>query len=182
MTSEQASKAFALRMALSQAGIPWRACSPNGELVSFATVSEAGINFLISDYPEATETGIFADGGFTIVDEVPLTPEQAEERRRAEEEAAEQALLDEEKARQEALVEAGRASERQRKEAARRAAGKPTRAEWLAASRPWEKVGMSRNTYYRHRKRDWVGTGGSAPQASPIIAVLAMVPRQANTN
>ena len=58
MTSEQASKAFALRMALSQAGIPWRACFPNGELVSFTTVSEAGINFLISDYQEASETGI----------------------------------------------------------------------------------------------------------------------------
>jgi hypothetical protein len=154
MASDQAAKAFALRTALSQAGYRWRACSPDGETVSFETVSESGIKMLISDFPEATETGIWLDGIFTIITEVPLTPEQLEERRRAEEGAAEQAHLDAERAHQEALIEAGRARERQRKEADRRAAGKPTRAEWLAASKPWEKAGISRNTYYRHRKRD----------------------------
>jgi hypothetical protein len=98
MTSQQAAKAFALRMALSQAGIPWRACSPSGEIVRFPTVSEGGIKWLITEHPEATETGIWIEGRFTIVDAVPLTPEQAEARRIAEEEARAAALIAEEQA------------------------------------------------------------------------------------
>ena len=153
MTSQQAAKAFALRMALSQAGIPWRACCPDGDYVRMATVSESGINFLIIEHPEATETGIWLDGGFTIVTEVPPTPEQFEAKRIGEEEARAAARIAEEQAQQAALVEGARAKERQRKEEKRRAAGKPTRDEWLAASRPWEKAGISRNTYYRRKKR-----------------------------
>jgi hypothetical protein len=153
MPSDQAAKAFALRTALSQAGYRWRACSPEGETVSFETVSESGINLLISDYPEATETGIWLDGKFTIVDEVPLTPEQVEAKRIADDEARVAAIIAEEQAQQAALVEAARAKERQRKEEKRRAAGKPTRAEWLAArgGEPWAEAGMSRRTWYRRR-------------------------------
>jgi hypothetical protein len=99
MSMASAAKAFALRTALSQAGYRWRACTPDGEIVSFETVSESGINWLIIEHPEATETGIWLDGVFTIVDAVPLTPEQAEARRLAEEEAAKQALIDAEIAR-----------------------------------------------------------------------------------
>jgi hypothetical protein len=63
MTAEQSQKAFALRMELSQASIPWRACYPSGDdFVRFATVSEAGIKMLIGDYPDAIETGIFVAG------------------------------------------------------------------------------------------------------------------------
>ena len=159
MPSDPAAKAFALRTALSQAGYRWRACSPDGETVSFETISESGINWLILEYPEASETGIWIDGVFTIVTEVPLTPEQIEARRIAEEEARAAAIIAEEQARQAALVEAARAKERQRKEEKRRAAGKPSREEWLAASKPWEKLGIARNTYYRRRKRD----GGATP-------------------
>ena len=153
MSMASAAKAFALRTALSQAGYRWRACTPDGEIVSFETVSESGINWLIIEHPEATETGIWLDGVFTIVDAVPLTPEQAEARRLAEEEAAKQALIDAEIARQEAIIEAGRAQERERKEAKRRALGRPTREQWLAASKPWEGSGMSRSGWYRAQRK-----------------------------
>jgi hypothetical protein len=154
MPSDQAAKAFALRTALSQAGYRWRACSPEGETVSFETVSESGINLLISDYPEATETGIWLDGKFTIVDEVPLTAEQLEERHKAEQEAHRLAIIAEEAAKAEAVIEEARAKERERKAAARRAAGKPTRDEWLAArgGEPWVEAGMSRRTWYRNQR------------------------------
>jgi hypothetical protein len=153
MTSDQASKAFALRMGLSQAGIPWWPCLPDGRRAGFQTVSESGIRFLIIEHPEATETGIFIDGALTIVDEVPLTPEQVEERRRAEKEARQAALLAEENARQAALVEAARAQERQRKADKRRALGKPTREEWLAdhSEKPWVEAGISRRTWFKRR-------------------------------
>ena len=156
MAPDQASKAFALRTALSQAGYRWRACSPDGETVSFETISESGINWLIIEHPEATATGIWLDGAFTIISEVPLTPAQAEAKRIAEEEARAAAIVAEEKARQEALIEAARAKERQRKEEKRRAAGKPTRVEWLAArgGEPWVEAGLSRRTWYRRQKQD----------------------------
>jgi hypothetical protein len=155
MASDQAAKAFALRVGLSQAGIPWRACSPAGEYIRFATVSESGINLLISDYPEATETGIWLDGHFTVIDQVPMTPEQVEAKRIAEEEARAAAIIAEEKARQEALIEAARSQERQRKADKRRAQGKPTREQWLAArgAEPWVEAGVSRRTWFRQKKR-----------------------------
>jgi hypothetical protein len=155
MASDQAARAFALRVGLSQAAIPWRACYPDGDYVRFETVSESGINFLIIEHPEATETAIFSDGRLTIVTEVPLTPEQVEAKRIADEEARVAALLGEEQARQEAEIEAGRAHERQRKEEKRRAAGKPTREEWLATrgGEPWVAAGMSRRTWYRRQKQ-----------------------------
>ena len=63
MTSDQASKAFALRMELTPAGIPWRACYTNGDdFVRFPTISETGIKYLISDHPGATETGVIVGG------------------------------------------------------------------------------------------------------------------------
>jgi hypothetical protein len=68
MTADEGNKAFSLRMALSQAGIPWRACYAHGDdFVRFATVSEAGIKMLIGDYPDATETGIFVAGRLVLV-------------------------------------------------------------------------------------------------------------------
>ena len=120
--------------------------------VSFETVSESGINWLIIEHPEASETGIWIDGVFTIVDAVPLSPEQIEAKRVAEEEARAAAIIAEEQAQQAALVEAARAKERQRKEEKRRAAGKQTRAEWLAArgGEPWIEAGVSRRTWYRN--------------------------------
>jgi hypothetical protein len=154
MASDRAAKAFALRTALSQAGYRWRACSPDGETVSFETVSESGIKMLISDFPEAIATGIWLDGIFTIITEVPLTPEQIEAKRVAEEEERWAELIAEEQARQEALVDAARAEERQRKEAKRRAQGKPTREEWLAdhSEKPWEEAGVSRRTWFKRKR------------------------------
>jgi hypothetical protein len=136
------------------AGIPWRACYPGGDFVRFETRSESGINLLISDYPEATETGIFVDGRMTIVTEVPLTPEQVEERRGAEEEAHRVALLAAEQARQEAEIEAALARERQRKADKRRAQGKPTREQWLSAhsGKPWVEAGVSRRTWFKRKR------------------------------
>src|SRR5262249_53484340 len=49
-------------MELSQAGINWRACYPDGEHVRFPTTSESGIRLLISDYPAAIETAVIVDG------------------------------------------------------------------------------------------------------------------------
>jgi hypothetical protein len=154
MTGEQAAKAFALRMALSQAGIAWWPCTPDGERGGFQTVSEAGINFLVVEHPELTATGIYLDGVFTLVDAVPLTEAQLEAKRIAEEEERSLALIAEEAARKEALVEDARARERQRKEEKRRAQGKPTRAQWLASKGavPWVEAGVSRRTWYRQRK------------------------------
>jgi hypothetical protein len=155
MTGEQAARAFALRMALSQAGYTWRACDPDGDFVPIATISESGVNLLITDYPEATETAIWADGKLTIVTEVPLTEAQAEAKRIAEEEERQAALVAEERARQEALIEAARAKERERKATKRRAQGKPTRDEWLAerGATPWVEAGMSRRTWYRRQNK-----------------------------
>jgi hypothetical protein len=58
---------FKLRMELSAAGIPWRACYPNGERVQFATVSESGIRELVNDYRGAYLTGVLTDQGIVLV-------------------------------------------------------------------------------------------------------------------
>jgi hypothetical protein len=141
-------QAYVLRMQLIATGyipIPCKDGKPAFGFWGFPSVapSEGAVRRWSAE-SDAYDTGIEIDGRLVIVTEVPKTPAQMQAD-----------AIAEEKRRQEALIEAGRARERQRKEEKRRAEGEPTRAEWLAArgARPWEAAGMSRMTWYRHRKK-----------------------------
>jgi hypothetical protein len=70
MVMLRSSEVFELRMALSEAGVDWRAMFPDGNYIRAKTISGSGIAAQISDYPDAALSGIWVGNKLVVVDSV----------------------------------------------------------------------------------------------------------------
>jgi hypothetical protein len=162
---------LALRLALRDAGFIispcWPGYPPTGA-PRHRSLTDSEIRSLFVSHPEEFATAIWREDihSWEIVSKVPLTPEEIEAQRLAEEaeteakRVAEQVSLELERLAaiakpEQRVLAAGREAERAASEARRRAKGIPSRQEYLAAVRskkPWVEAGVSRATWYRRHQ------------------------------